>query len=103
MAKASKKTKVENSGKQSISKELLLEYIQDIHLKANSADESRIHCAIALNQILSDQSSLNALSDEGRNLLKEVWTKLKSEGIQLEDPPLLFGLPDNFDQDELAN
>ena len=103
MAKVSKKTKAESVATQKVSSEALLEYIQDIHQKASQPDESRIHCVIAMNQILSDSDSVKALSDDGKALLKEVWLKLKGEGIQLVDPPLLFGLPQNFDQEELAN
>lgn len=103
MAKATKKAKAETGSKSTVTKETLLEFVQDIHQKANQADESRIHCAIAMNQILTNADYVGALNDESKQLLKEVWHKLKSEGIQLVDPPLLFGLPEGFDQEELAN
>ncbi len=103
MAKISKKVKAEVQLKSTISKEALHEYVQDISQKASLPDESRLHCAIAINQILSNAEYVNLLTEDSKGTLKEVWHKLKSDGIQLEDPPLLFGLPENFDQEELAN
>jgi hypothetical protein len=103
MAKSTKKTKTEVNPVNNESRESLTEYIQDIAQKANKLDESRLHCAIAITQILSNASNVTLLDEENKSTLKEVWQKLKSEGIQLEDPPFLFGLPENFDQEELAN
>ncbi len=103
MVKATKKAKTEVGSTDSISKEALMEYVQDISQKANKVGESRLHCAIAINQILSNSDYVGLLNDESKNTLKEVWLKLKTDGIQLEDPPFLFGLPENFESDELAN
>lgn len=103
MAKISKKAKTETSLASSISKEALQEYVQDISQKASIPEDSRLHCAIAINQILSNAEYVNLLTEESKATLKEVWHKLKADGIQLVDPPLLFGLPENFDQEELAN
>ena len=103
MAKSPKKTKAESTPVEGISRESLNEYIQDIAQRASKPDESRLHCAIAINQILSNATNVNLMDEENKATLKEVWQKLKSEGIQLEDPPFLFGLPENFDQEELAN
>ena len=103
MAKTTKKSKPEVAQGSGISKEALMEYIQDIAQRASLPDESRLHCAIAISQILSNPSTQNIIDEGGKTTLKEVWFKLKGEGIQMEDPPFLFGLPENFDQEELAN
>jgi hypothetical protein len=38
--------------------------------------------------------------DELKAQMKDLWIKLKSTGIKLTDPPLLFGLPEDFGKEK---
>lgn len=103
MAKSasSKKSKSsDNSKTSSPSKELLQEYINDISERTLLADESKLHSVIALNQILSQSSMVELMDDGMKDQLRDIWSRIKSAGIQLVDPPLLFGLPEDFKQED---
>lgn len=104
MAKTTKKTsEVTTKSKNSVSRQALAEYIADISAKCLTPNESLIHCTIAINQILTNAESSALLDEDLKSQLKDVWLKLKNMGIQLEDPPMLFGLPEGFLSDGLAN
>lgn len=105
MAKAAsnKKVKQNDSKSGAVTKESVAEYIQDISQKSLTPDESLIHCVIALNQILADEETSALLNEDMKAQLREIWSKLKSAGIQLVDPPALFGLPEDFSGEEIVN
>jgi hypothetical protein len=98
MAKSnsSKKNKTSDNKTDVISREMLAEYISEIAEKTLLEDESKLHSVIAFNQILSDQEKISLLDEEMKDQLKDIWSRIKAAGIQLVDPPLLFGLPEDF-------
>jgi len=104
MAKTTKKSS-ENISKttNSISRQALADFIADISAKSISPNESLLHCAVAINQILTNSETALLLDEDLKSQLKDVWLKLRNTGIDLIDPPALFGLPEGFDSDGLAN
>ena len=105
MAKTTKKssTEVLVNKTSSATRDSLADYIQEISSRTQLPEESMIHSVIAINQILSRQETVELLDEELKSQLRETWLKLKAFGIQLQDPPLLFGLPEDFMKEELAN
>ena len=87
----------------SVSRQALADFIADISSKSISPNESLLHCAVAINQILTNADTSLLLDEDLKNQLKDVWLKLKNTGVDLVDPPGLFGLPEGFDSDGLAN
>jgi hypothetical protein len=102
MAKSTsvKKGKSVESKSDGVSKDMLLEYINDIAEKTINADESKLHSVIALNQIFSDHEKVSLLDEEMKGQLRDIWLRIKGAGIELVDPPLLFGLPEDFSTSE---
>ncbi len=102
MAKSNspKKSKSSDSKSNSVSKEMLVEYINDIAERTLQEDESKLHSVIAINQILSDNDKLSMLDEEMKEQLRDIWSRIKGAGIQLVDPPVLFGLPEDFSLDD---
>jgi hypothetical protein len=105
MAKSnsSKKSKSTDSKSDVISKEMLIDYINEISEKTLQKDESRLHSVIALNQILSDNEKVSMLDEEMKDQLREIWSRIRGAGIQLLDPPALFGLPEDFTASDAAD
>ncbi len=104
MAKTTKKsTESTSKSSKSISRQALADFIADISSKSISPNESLLHCAVAMNQILTNSDTAELLDEDLKKQLKDVWLKLKNTGIDLIDPPSLFGLPEGFESDKLAN
>jgi hypothetical protein len=102
MAKSTpvKKAKAADSKAEGVSKDMLSEYINDIAEKTLNADESKLHSVIALNQIFSDHDKVSLLDEEMKEQLRDIWLRIKGAGIELVDPPLLFGLPEDFSSED---
>lgn len=61
-------------------------------LSKNIVDKSPayLHSVLALNHILR-QANLNSILDADlKEQLQDVWKRLKSTGLELQDPPILF-------------
>ncbi len=81
-------------------------FVAEIAAKVVDKQPAYLHSMLALNFILR-QPNLNDLLDEDlREQLKDIWLKLKTTGMQLQEPPILFGIPDsaiNFEETSDAN
>lgn len=79
---------------QAYSKKEVQAFLADIAEKVVDSHGSYLHSILALNHLmrLPNASELfdEALKEQGRDL----WLQLKSVGLQITDPPLLFGAPD---------
>ncbi len=58
---------------------------------------SHLHSTLMLNTVLRLPNASELLDEKLKAQAKDLWTKLKSTGLQLVDPPLLFGLPQKAD------
>lgn len=84
---------IENSGETapSVSREEIVELIAEISRRVVESDRSSMHCMLALNHLLNHPNIGAVLTDDLRGQIKDLWVKLKSTGIVLADPPIIFG------------
>ena len=80
----------------SLNKEQIKAYLVDIESRVINSDEAYMHSVIALNQLLRLPNAESVIDGELKEQMHDLWVKLKSHGVQLGDPPLLFGLPEDF-------
>ncbi len=85
-----------------LTKDQIKSYLVDIESKVINAEGAHMHSVIALNQILRLPNIESVMDKELKEQMRDLWVKLKSHGIQLSDPPLLFGLPSDFTAEEEA-
>ena len=71
-------------------------YIDDIEKKVVESNEAYLHSVLALDRILRLPNASEVIDETLKGQMKDLWIKLKAAGIKLSDPPILFGLPENF-------
>ena len=81
---------------QKVSKEEILAFVKDIESRISKNSEAHLHSLLGLNKIMRASNIDTVMDKKLKERLKAVWTKLKTAGVTLVDPPLLFGLPQNF-------
>lgn len=86
--------------RKSYTREELQAYLTDIEEKVIDSDEAYLHSVIAINELLNLPNADEIFDEELKGRVRDLWIKLKSTGVHLNDPPLLFGLPENFGQEE---
>lgn len=50
-----------------------------------------VYTLAAMNLVLNRSDIYQLMSPEAEEVAKDIWTRLKNRGIQLRNPPLLFG------------
>lgn len=85
-----------------VSKEEIEQYLGDIEEKVINSNGAYLHSIIALNQILRLPGVEQLLDAKMKERIHDVWLKLKSLGVQVMDPPMLFGLPESFNAESEA-
>ena len=79
-----------------MSKDDVAAFLVDIEKTVLERDGADMSSLVAINHLLNLPNA-ETLFDEGlKTQLKDIWIKLKASGIEVEDPPLLFGLPEDF-------
>ena len=73
-------------------KKELADFLETIDERLNSTDDSYMHSILAFNHILRQPNAAELLDEPMRKSAREIWVKIKSMGIMLNDPPLLFGV-----------
>lgn len=71
-------------------------YLTDIAKKILDTKSSNLHSMLALNDLLRQPNANELFTGELKDQAKDIWLKLKSTGLQVNDPPILFGLPADF-------
>lgn len=71
----------------------ILDFIGEINKQIVGSSKSTMHSLLALNHILRAPNARQVVDADLKQQLKDIWLKLKSSGLQLQDPPLLFGPP----------
>ncbi len=70
-------------------------FIAEIGKKIVSDKPAYMHSMLAINQLLRQPNLPKLMDDELKEQLKDIWLKLiKSTGLQLANPPILFGYPE---------
>ena len=65
-------------------------FIAEISQRVLEPNTSHLHSVLAINHLLRQSNMPELLDGDLRDQLKDLWIKLKSTGVQLNDPPLLF-------------
>jgi hypothetical protein len=71
----------------------IVDFIAEINKQIVSSTKSTMHSLLAINHILRAPNARQVVDADLKQQLKDIWLKLKSSGLQLQDPPLLFGEP----------
>lgn len=69
--------------------------LQDIRDKIESGD-TNLHCVLAMNWFLRQPNLKKVMDKSVETQAREIWGELTAAGLELEKPPILFGLPDDF-------
>jgi len=93
-------TKAEQEKQKRYTKKQLRAYLVDVEEQVIGSDSAYLPSVIALNELLREPNTEALLDKELKAQMCDLWIKLKSIGLQLSDPPLLFGLPEQFHSDE---
>lgn len=76
--------------KKAMTKKELTSFLAEIETQLVDSDQNCLHSMLALNEILR-QPNASKLLDKGlKTQAKDLWLKIKSTGVELEDPPILF-------------
>ena len=70
-------------------------FVAEISRKVVDTNPAYLHSMLALNYLLRQPNLKELLDPDLKEQLKDIWLKLKTTGLQLQDPPILFGIPDN--------
>ena len=89
-------------GKKALSRAEVSQYLTDIAKKILDTKGANLHSMLALNDLLRQPDANDLFTGELKDQARDVWLKLKSTGMQLTDPPILFGLPSDFPTEEEA-
>jgi len=74
-------------------------FVADIARRVVDSNSAYLHSFLALNQLLRQPEMASILDDELREQMRDIWVKLmKSTGLQMENPPILFGVRDGLVQ-----
>lgn len=71
-------------------------YLTEIEQRVIEGNTAYMHSLVAMNELLRRPEVPSLLDNELKTQMQDIWIKLKSTGLQLVDPPLLFGLPQGF-------
>ena len=52
-----------------------------------------IFAASSMNQILTTPEVYSLLTDESKEVARDIWLRIRQSGFQISNPPLLFGQP----------
>ena len=74
-------------------REEIVDFIGEINKQIVGSSKSTMHSLLALNHILRAPNAREVIDGDLKTQLKDIWLKLKSIGLQLQDPPILFGAP----------
>lgn len=83
----------ESADHRAYTKEEFESYLSLIEQKLLNSDDSYMHAVLSLNDLLQKSDAPDILDESLAKRAREVWGKIKSMGIVIADPPLLFGLP----------
>ena len=73
-------------------------FLADIAQRVLRSDAPLTHSLVAIDRLLRLPNAAELFDEDIKRQLRDLWIKLKSTGLQLSDPPMLFGLPKDFDK-----
>ena len=97
-----KKEDGSEGNKKLLSRAEFAEFLTEIAKKVLDTKGSNLHSMLALNELLRQPNANDMFTGELKDQARDLWLKLKSTGLQLNHPPLLFGLPADFPTEETS-
>ncbi len=76
--------------KELTSKAELKTFLNEIKKRVFEESTPAIYAVGAMNHVMTLPTIYDLLDNDNRELMREIWTRLKVSGIQLRNPPLLF-------------
>jgi uncharacterized protein (DUF608 family) len=73
-------------------KEELKTFLHNIYDKLTDGTAAPIYCLTAINHALSSGDIYSMLDEESKELARNIWLRLKAAGMQVRNPPVLFGI-----------
>ena len=70
-------------------------FAAEIARKVVDKEPAYLHSMLAMNHILRQPNLPEVLDADLKDQLKDLWVKLKTTGLHLQDPPILFGIGEN--------
>lgn len=83
--------KEEMTSSQLTTAEELKSFLNGIRDKMSEGSAAPIYAMTAMNYIMNETSIYKLLTEENKEIARDIWLRLKHAGIQLKNPPLLFG------------
>lgn len=74
-------------------KKALNAFLIDIREKLEDGSAAAVYCVSAMNYVLNIPNIYTMLDKDNKEIARDIWLRLKSVGIQIKDPPLLFEAP----------
>ena len=71
-------------------KKELKSFLLNIRDKIEDESAAPVYCVTAMNYVLNIPKIYELLDKENKEIARDIWLRLKSVGIQLKNPPLLF-------------
>ena len=71
--------------------EELREFLNDIRSKLAEQGNTAIYAMSAMNFVMNLPDIYNLLDPENKEIARDVWLRIKNAGINVDDPPMLFG------------
>lgn len=78
------------------------ELLDTIARKSVETNTAYMHSMLLLNTLLREPNADQLFDDSLKAQARDLWLKVKSTGLQLNDPPFLFGLPEKIDGEAKA-
>ena len=75
--------------------EELKTHLNCIRDKMSEGLAAPIYAVTAMNQLLNEPVIYKLLTEETKELARDIWLRLKHAGLQLRNPPILFGMEAN--------
>ena len=70
-------------------------FLAEIAAQVASGKAPTVHTMLALNGMFRLPNAREIFDEELRKEAQDLWMKIKSSGLQVLDPPLIFGEPSN--------
>ncbi len=72
------------------------EFLNEIEAKINTESDVTMHTMLAINDLLRNSKTPQSLTDATKERIKTIWNKISLTGLELNQPPLIFGTPELF-------
>jgi hypothetical protein len=69
----------------------LRQFLSQVRQKMGEDASPPIYTLAAMNLVLNRPDIYELLSPEAEEIARDIWIRLKNRGIQLRNPPILFG------------